>query len=296
MVKVALNTIDGTFNLSKIGYTWLITHKGWFFSGYLPTEAEVTTELTRVTTLLAQKDLVITTSYTGEGTITLSNSTPKTGDDVTVSIVPGTGYYISSVLVDGEERGSVSLIKLNSLSVNHTIAITFTLKPDIITPAIITAMTEGGVITTPGTHYVEAGTNYIVALRPSDGYTVDYIMVDAIEIISPVYNADGSYTTQFTNITENHTVFVAFKKIDASVLVTDSVKIIYEDKYGQWQTNVDDRTDVDRIACIEALGTVANGDYAVLEVATVPDTVSKWYVKRNCKGGEVVTESYNTWG
>jgi len=293
MVKVAINQIDGTYNLSKTAYTWLIRNRGWHHSGYLPTQEAVDEEIAYRSSLMEPTPVDITITRNGDGVITTSPATPMIGDDVSVIITPATGYYTSSVIVNGDERGSVSVVTFPGVMVNQTVIVTFSPVPETPSPAIITSRTAGGAITNPGTNYIEEGSHYIVAMRPDALYKIDFITVDNTPIVNPILAPDGSYTITWPSVTETHSVFVAFTHITPPEEYTLALKIIYEDKYGNWISNITDRTDSDVIAAIEALGSIkSSGPYAKLKIVSVPDTISDWTVRRNCNGGEVVAESF----
>ena len=54
----------------------------------------------------------------------------------------------------------------------------------------------------------------------------------------------------------------------------------------------DDRTDADLIAVIEALGTdAASGEYCQLEIVTIPDDVTQWFISEG-DGDEAVYEGW----
>lgn len=56
---------------------------------------------------------------------------------------------------------------------------------------------------------------------------------------------------------------------------------------------VNDRTNEKLVACVESLGSSANGEFARLKVVDVPDGVS-WRIAECC-GSEHVEEIHRTW-
>ena len=68
----------------------------------------------------------------------------------------------------------------------------------------------------------------------------------------------------------------------------------YYDKYGNHLSDYDiDRDDPDLVAVVEELGEEANGPFAELEVAEIPDDV-EWTIEEH-DGFEWIAEAHRTW-
>ncbi|MCG6536156.1 MAG: hypothetical protein L7F78_16020, partial [Syntrophales bacterium LBB04] len=69
----------------------------------------------------------ITASVTGTGgsISPTGTSSVSSGGKLTFSIIPATGYRVSSVMVDGKAMGAVTTYTFNNVSANHKIAAAF---------------------------------------------------------------------------------------------------------------------------------------------------------------------------
>jgi hypothetical protein len=119
------------------------------------------------------------------------------------TITPGSGYYISSILVDGSPygspTGSVTTYTFTNVVATHTIAVTFALNP-VIT---VTSPTNG--VISPGTVSVTYGGSQTFTITPNSGYDVSVVTVDGI--------SQGAITSYpFTNVIAAHTISATFVK------------------------------------------------------------------------------------
>jgi len=142
----------------------------------------------------------ITTSVEGNGSITPSGSVEVSyGGNITFIIRPDTGYHLDSVFVDGSYVDSTTSYTFYNVTANHTISAKFSIDQFTITASA----GNNGSISPNGVVYVDYGSNKTFTFIPNTGYHVDSVFIDGI------YQGSGiSYT--FTNITDNHTIYVVF--------------------------------------------------------------------------------------
>jgi len=154
---------------------------------------------------ITRKSVTLALSYSGSyevsekgfywGTDQANLSSTDYVDDsntVTLSGLSGgkTYFYRAFVVTpEGEILSSVkSFITLTGLSVNVT-------------------KSAGGSVSPEGVYEVEGGASLTITVTPDTGYTVNYVTVDNQDVTLE----NNTYT--FTNITNDHTFFVAFKPI-----------------------------------------------------------------------------------
>ncbi len=123
------------------------------------------------------------------------------GTNKTYSIIPGTGYKISNVLVDNVPAGPVSTYSFNYITSDHTISAAF--EPTA-TYTITAGAASGGSISPSGSYVVNESANQTFTIKPDLGYKVSDVQVDNISV-----GAVSSYT--FSNVTANHTITVQFE-------------------------------------------------------------------------------------
>jgi len=175
---------------------------------------EALTENHTISATFTRIDFTITATAGANGTITPSGEiTVAHGSMQTFEIAPATGYEIADVTVDGVSVGAVSSYVFESVVADHTINATFSK----INLTIVASAGANGTITPSGNVTVEYGNVQAFTIAASDGYEVDYVTVDGME----VYLTNNTYT--FTNVTTNHTIFVAFKPATYTITVTDPV-------------------------------------------------------------------------
>ena len=143
----------------------------------------------------------VTTSITN-GTITPGDSLIHAGENRTITYQAADGYYIASVVVDGQgqpvsadKNGSYTF---SNISGNHSIVVRA-----LPYWTVTTSMTNGTI--TPGDNRIHAGEERTITYRADEGYYVDAVLVDGKEQPIPA-DAGGSYT--FSNINGNHSIVV----------------------------------------------------------------------------------------
>jgi len=124
----------------------------------------------------------------------------SSGSNQTFTITPGSGYDISTVLIDGVSIGAVSSYTFTNVTVNHTISVNFVNHLYTITAGV---SGSGGSISPSSTLTVPAGGNGAFSITPNAGYHVADVLVDN-KSVGPV----TSYT--FANVSANHTIVVNF--------------------------------------------------------------------------------------
>jgi PKD repeat protein len=151
---------------------------------------------------------IITASAGTGGTISPSGNVNVTyGGSQTFTITPGSGYYVSSVLVDGSSMGSLNgsaiSYTFNNVVAASTISATFAANP-----VITSSVTSGsGTISPSGSTSLTYNSFQTYTITPNAGYYVASILADG----SPVGSPTGYATTYtFNNVVANHTISVTF--------------------------------------------------------------------------------------
>jgi hypothetical protein len=148
----------------------------------------------------------ITGTAGSNGTLSvLGAHTIAAGSNLTVAIMPDSGYHVAGVTVDGDSVGAVSGYTFTNVSANHTIAATFAADatPPPSTFTITGTAGSHGTLSVLGAQTVAAGSNLTVAIMPALGYHVAGVTVDGVSV-----GAVSSYT--FTNVSANHTIAATF--------------------------------------------------------------------------------------
>ncbi len=127
------------------------------------------------------------------------------GASVTYEFTVDSCYEISAITVDGENIEVAESYTFDSVTDNHVLMVTTTLK----TYTITATATEGGTITPAGEVTVECGGTQSFSFTPAVGYRLDSVMVDD-ENVGVVYN----YV--FSGVTEDHTIEVFFASNDSN--------------------------------------------------------------------------------
>ncbi len=130
----------------------------------------------------------------------------KAGNNQTFTITPNSGYYVSSVLVNGSEvmsspTGGTYTYTFSKINSNHSIQAFFSKNPTITASA-----GSGGTISPSGTKTISYGSDQLYTITPNTGYSVISLTVDGSQVsISPT---GGTYT--FSKITVSHTIRAEF--------------------------------------------------------------------------------------
>ena len=150
----------------------------------------------------AKPQYAITASSGMNGTISPSGSVSITqGASQTYTIIPNTGYSISSVTVDGASKGAIATYTFMNVQANHTIGATF----KSTTSFTITATAgSNGSISPSGTVKVTQGASQTFSIQANRGHSVRFVLVDNV--------SKGFITTYtFANVQSNHTISATFR-------------------------------------------------------------------------------------
>ncbi|MBQ3546369.1 MAG: InlB B-repeat-containing protein [Lachnospiraceae bacterium] len=166
----------------------------------------------------------ITTDYEGYNS---SNEYVKIGDDITFTFAPaqdGSGHYyeIEKVYIDyvlNEEAKNSGTYTFENVQAEHDISVYYSDDP-VITHDITATSGEHGNISPEGVIHAREGSTRKFDFIPDDGYEVDKVFVDNVEIT----NLASKEYYNIANITEEHTIHVTFKKLpvqyDVNVIVS----------------------------------------------------------------------------
>ena len=149
----------------------------------------------------------ITATSDTNGTISPSGITGvEYGDTLALIFTPKTGYHIVDVFLDGElSLGNVSAYTFNTITVNHTIFVSFAIN----TYSITATAGENGTITPSGNINANYGTSQAFAFSPANLFHVESMFVDDVFV-------DSTLSFTFTTITSNHTIHVTFAMNDTT--------------------------------------------------------------------------------
>jgi len=141
------------------------------------------------------------TAGTG-GSISPTSALVSYGGSQTFTVSPSTGYYTTSVTVDGtvvaSNQGFYSYT-FSNVSANHTISATFALATFKITA---TAGSNGSI--SPTSPLVNYGSSQTFTITPASGHSISGVLVDGVSV-----GKVSSYT--FSNVTACHTIQATFK-------------------------------------------------------------------------------------
>jgi hypothetical protein len=143
----------------------------------------------------------ITASVTEGGTISpYGTVSVKKNASQEFVIMPGTGYRIKSVTVDGIDVEVVTSYTFTNVTKAHNISVVF----EKSTYSITATASTGGSISPSGVTSVEYGSSKNYTITPASGFDIERVTVDGAD-----KGAISSYT--FSNVTEEHTISATFK-------------------------------------------------------------------------------------
>lgn len=151
----------------------------------------------------APDPLTVTASAgTGGDIIPSGDITVAYGDDQSFTVMPGGGYRIDDLIVDGESKGAVHHYSFHHVTQNHDIRASFRENP-IQTYSINAGAGEGGSILPQGNVLVTAGAGQTFNIAPDPEHRIADVLVDSVSV-----GAVSSYT--FGNVRANHTIRAEF--------------------------------------------------------------------------------------
>ncbi len=151
----------------------------------------------------------------------------RIGDDVTFTFAPiadgqGNYYEIETVYIDGvvnDEAKDAGTYTFENVQANHSIDVYCSSDP-VITHDVTATSGENGSISPEGVVHIREGNTKRFDFIPDDGYEVDKVFVDGVEIT----NLATKEYYNVANITEDRTIHVTFKKLpvyyDVNVIVS----------------------------------------------------------------------------
>ena len=152
----------------------------------------------------------IEATVSGSGSISPSGTiSVAAGSNQTITFTPDSGYYVSSVVVDGQSVSwTGNSYTFTNVTANHTIIVTFAKSSGGSSTTYYTIDAEagqGGEISPDGRVRVARGSDKTFTITPDKGYRIADVLVDgrSIGIVS-------RYT--FENVRRDHTIEAVFQK------------------------------------------------------------------------------------
>ena len=145
----------------------------------------------------------VSTNYNGRLNPGGSYSTVTVGhgENQRFTLEPNTGYVVSKVIVDGEDKGPLASYTFSNVQERHTIRGEFKKADFTVTPVSPT----NGSISPNRAVGVARGGNVTFSFTPEDGYRVKEVRVNDVKVADSV----SSYTVE--NITENKRIAVVYE-------------------------------------------------------------------------------------
>jgi PKD repeat protein len=163
-----------------------------------------------------QSDVLTIEAVAGEGGIIEPEGSVNVtfGDSQCFNITANANYYISSVVIDGEDTGNQTSpyqYCFNNVTTDHNISAYFTQYAYTITPSA----GVGGTISPSTPQLVPIGDSATFTITPSGCYTIKDVQVDG--------ESKGALSTYtFVNVTEDHTIHADFQIKTYEILVNQS--------------------------------------------------------------------------
>ena len=152
-----------------------------------------------LTATFAINEYVISASVEGNGTITpVGDTVVACGENVAYSIVPETGWHISSLIVDENPVEITDGYTFADVRGEHTITAQFA-----INEYTVTATAGNGGSVTPMISEVTYGSDVTVEITADECYHIDSVFADSVYV-----GAVTSYT--FENVVDNHALTASF--------------------------------------------------------------------------------------
>lgn len=140
----------------------------------------------------------------------------KIGDDITFTFAPGQDqsgnyYAIERVYIDGvlnEQAKTAGSYTFEKVQAEHSVYVYYSEDP-VITHDVTASSGENGQISPEGVVHVREGYTQRFYFHPAEGYEVDKVLVDNVEI----QNLATKEYYDIANVTAEHTIHVTFKRI-----------------------------------------------------------------------------------
>ena len=205
--------------------TFTVTIMRYAFEGQGIRNTQISQDVSAVYSV---RDVYLSFTTVGSGQILNANDilTSYSGDvafpynsNLLLKFVPEEYYYIYDVIVDGVSKGASETFNLGRLTDDHTVVVVF--KPFEYTISIShqgKGLVRGkSTFSANGTEYVSAGETVSYSFVSATGNYISKLVIDGVEIDSP----GASYTYEFKNIKENHTIVVEFSTYVYTITVTE---------------------------------------------------------------------------
>ncbi|MDM8523732.1 hypothetical protein QUF80_10210 [Desulfococcaceae bacterium HSG8] len=128
------------------------------------------------------------------------------GQDQTFTIETEAGFVVADVVIDGDSAGQISEYTFESVTEDHSIAVSFS---EEVTPepeyTITASAGDGGTISPSGEVIVDEGQDQTFTIETEAGFVVADVVIDGDSA-----GQISEYT--FENVTENHSIAVSFSE------------------------------------------------------------------------------------
>ncbi len=192
----------------------------------------MTSDLCSVSVFNSDSAYIISASSSSNGSFSINPTNyVNSGDNFSVTFIPNTGCFISSLIIDGIplSKAEIDTIIENdytytftNVTKDHTIVVTYESANFNIT-VIQPTPSQYGTISEAKDSYMY-GTSGYFSISPATGYYTEYIIIDG----QPVENTANATEYMFENITEDHTI---------SAKISPRTDIIYKVNHYQKSLN-----------------------------------------------------------
>lgn len=219
-----------TYTVEKEGYNTLTNQVN-----ITSTTGDIVLSLETASAPLPPTQYTVSVSLTGDAVVELNGTeqtsiTVEEGEEVSYEIVPGTGAYISSLLVDG---GEIYVDKGQFYSGTITVTKDIDISATVITECNVTySANEGGTVTLNGNAdsaiVVDKDSPVTIAANANEGYQVASVSINGSE--EPVGAA--SYSKE-VSIAEDTTISVTFVQVFTVFVTHNENGIVTTDPTGE---------------------------------------------------------------
>ena len=146
---------------------------------------------------------VVVDESTEHGTITLEDTEVRCGESVSLTIQPNSCYSVDSVLINGENVGSVTTHTITNITGNQLVKAYFSMNEYNV--EVIAS--EHGTVTHTGMNVVQCGDTFAIEITPDNCYEIGAVRVDGVWSNRLL---QGNRLI-LDDITENHVISVNFE-------------------------------------------------------------------------------------
>lgn len=156
----------------------------------------------------------VTVNAIGNGTVAPATGTYNCGDDVVLTFTPNEGAAVESVVVNGQNYGSMTTYTIGNIAADYTVDVTFVDNAYTLTAIAY----NNGTITPAGATVVAENGSMTYTLTPDACQTVDNILVNGVSYLDSA-NFDGT-TLTLNNITADMMIQAYFQVMTYNVEAT----------------------------------------------------------------------------